>query len=246
MDKLQIIILEDNDFEYQNTKQILEQYAVSYHCDFSITRCKNETELLDTYKSMTFDILFADIELKSSQNPSDIQSGITICQKLRTMGYPGEIFFLTNFKEYVFDGYEVHALNYLLKPITYTVFEKCMIQYNDLHSQDFYLYRNNQDYLKIKYSDIIRFTKEKNYILIQTTTQVYTERKLLDDILSLLPKNFIRCHKSCIVNMNHVQSLIKNQLHLSNNTWQPVGRTHLQNIRSYMTNLAKKNLLHIV
>ncbi len=53
-------------------------------------------------------------------------NGISIAKILRVNGYNGNIIFLTAFREYVFQGYEVHALNYLLKPITLDSLKPCM------------------------------------------------------------------------------------------------------------------------
>ena len=62
----------------------------------------------DTYKR--FSVFFLDIQMKE-------MSGLDVAKKLRKEGYTGPIIFLTAFREYVFHGYEVHALNYLLKPV---------------------------------------------------------------------------------------------------------------------------------
>ena len=65
---------------------------------------------------------YSDIELKNADTniPADdhIKNGIDICTQLRKNGYQGDIIFLTAFREYVFDGYQAQAINYLLKPVS--------------------------------------------------------------------------------------------------------------------------------
>ena len=236
---LRIIILEDTPSEFMQTKHALEQYADLYHHTFEIVWVQNESSLIRMYHAQSFDLLFADIEIKLP-NASSSENGIIICKKLRELQYSGDIIFLTNFQEYVFDGYSVRAFNYLLKPITLEVLTPCMDAYLQLHSDDYYYYQNDQTYIRIPYTNIISISKEKNNRLIVTTDNIYIERISLDEIMNKLSSNFVRCHKSCIVNILHVQSLIKNNLHLSNNTWQSVGRSYLPSVRAHMSRFMQK------
>lgn len=63
-------------------------------------------------KEIIYDLIFLDIEL-------DDLSGLDIAHILRDRKFSGELVFLTSHQEYVFSGYDVKALNYLLKPIAY-------------------------------------------------------------------------------------------------------------------------------
>ena len=151
---LRIIILEDTPSEFMQTKHALEQYADLYHHTFEIVWVQNESSLIRMYHAQSFDLLFADIEIKLP-NASSSENGIIICKKLRELQYSGDIIFLTNFQEYVFDGYSVRAFNYLLKPITLEVLTPCMDAYLQLHSDDYYYYQNDQTYIRIPYTNII-------------------------------------------------------------------------------------------
>ena len=101
---LRIIILEDTPSEFMQTKHALEQYADLYHHTFEIVWVQNESSLIRMYHAQSFDLLFADIEIKLP-NTSSSENGIIICKKLRELQYSGDIIFLTNFQEYVFEGY---------------------------------------------------------------------------------------------------------------------------------------------
>lgn len=63
-----------------------------------------------TSSYLATDVYFLDISLKE-------ENGVDIAKKLRAHNYKGHIIFLTGFQEYVFEGYSVRALDYLLKPI---------------------------------------------------------------------------------------------------------------------------------
>ena len=96
---LRIIILEDTPSEFMQTKHALEQYADLYHHTFEIVWVQNESSLIRMYHAQSFDLLFADIEIKLP-NASSSENGIIICKKLRELQYSGDIIFLTNFQEY--------------------------------------------------------------------------------------------------------------------------------------------------
>ena len=95
---LRIIILEDTPSEFMQTKHALEQYADLYHHTFEIVWVQNESSLIRMYHAQSFDLLFADIEIKLP-NASSSENGIIICKKLRELQYSGDIIFLTNFQE---------------------------------------------------------------------------------------------------------------------------------------------------
>ena len=88
------------------------------------------------------DLFFSDIEL----NCNNSFTGIDACKQLRESGYTGIIIFLTAFKEYVFDGYDVQAFNYLLKPINYGTINNCLDKFNSLFSSRILLLSQGQRY----------------------------------------------------------------------------------------------------
>lgn len=234
---INIAILEDNCSAYTNTKSLIEQWGETSGNLVHITWFQSGSALLKSEISLSFHIVFADIELKNPASDSAFPNGMETCIQLRKQGFSGEIIFLTAFREYVFDGYNVQAFNYFLKPISKEKMFLCLDKYTILHSADFYYFRKDQTIIQIPYNDMITISKEKNNVIIQTRTDIYTERCSLDDFEKRLPANFIRCHKSCIINILHIKALVRNQLKLSNNTVQTVGRSYLP--------LVRKALLHI-
>lgn len=162
-----------------------------------------------------------DIQLKG-------MDGITIAQKLRTRGYKGIILFLSAFQEYVFQGYDVHALHYLLKPVIQEQLDKCLDDVQLQLSKDYFLVRNGIDMLQIPYQDIVCFSSRDHFVDITTTTkEVYSIRQTLKNILPFLPCNFIQCHRSYIINIRHILSINSNILTLPNNETMVVGRNYM-------------------
>ena len=234
---INIAILEDQPADYQLLISMLMKWG------------KETGNLIHTYyfntgeklfKSDVIDkcqIMFSDIQLNMNNNTSAL-TGIDTCIRLRENGYSGEIIFLTAFREYVFEGYNVLAFNYLLKPIEQKKLENCMNKYVSIHSSDYYYFHKEQQIIQIPYNDIITISKDGHDAIIQTNDSLYIERVSLIEIEKRLPAQFVRCHKSCIVNMLHIYSLSGNEIRLSNHKVQPVGRKYLPDIRSCLVKMS--------
>lgn len=236
----QIAILEDQEQSYLDTKSILDlwsiQSGVTTNVDWfadasSILRCQN----LYTYNILISDISLAETSLHSNDENNN---GITVCKKLRLLGFKGDIIFLTSFREYVFDGYDVQAFNYLLKPISKEELFKCLDKHKSIHSLDCYNLCKGSKIIKIPYDSILSISKDSHDIVFQTATEVYVERNTLNSVIKNLPPHFIQCHKSCIVNIAHIKSLNSSTIVLSNSTKQTVGRQYLSSIRAELIKLS--------
>lgn len=230
---INIAILEDNKCDYQDLLVLIEGWGKTSGNIISASWYKDAETLPISDIINSCDIFFADIALDS-----DNITGLDVCRKLRNAEYTKEIIFLTACREYVFEGYNVQAFNYLLKPIDKHQLEKCLNKYVNLHNTDYYYYRNNQDIFKIPYYQIISISKDHHNVILQTADDIYVERTTLNEIEKRLPEQFIRCHKSCIINIFHIYSLSGNVIRLTNNLVQPVGRTYLANIRSHLIEIS--------
>ena len=232
---LNIAILEDNEQDFQLLEHNLKQWCSISKNVINVSWFPSEENIYEEFKSKNFDILFSDIELNTSVRIT----GMEICAKLRKNGYAGEIIFLTAFSEYVFEGYNVNAFNYLLKPIILDNLLACMNRYSALHMSDYYYYHKGTEIIKLPYNNILFFLKDNHDVIIQLLTGIYTERVTLNEIENHLPAVFQRCHRSCIINMLHVRSLVANTIYFSNNSTQTIGRKYLEPVRKKLIELSQ-------
>lgn len=172
-----------------------------------------------------FDLVFMDIQMGGLD-------GLATAHHLREHGFQGELVFLTAFSEYVFAGYEVHALNYLLKPISYPQIAKCMDHVSRKLHDDHYTYRNHSSLVQIPYSQIICFTSSNHHTQVTTTEGSFLQLESMQNIFSYLPSRFMFCHRTVIVNLDHITMLKGRELLLSNHQTVPVSHRNLPNIRS--------------
>lgn len=111
MTTYKFLIIEDDDSDFSRLKQLLDDYASDNHIDFKIFRC-NSGEKFNDNLEIGYDLAFFDIDLKDS-------NGIDLSKKLRSIDKNVGIVFITNLAQFAIKGYEVDALDFIVKPVAY-------------------------------------------------------------------------------------------------------------------------------
>ncbi len=234
--KINVAILEDDKVFYDELVRKLNTWAQDKGHQINTGYFSGKKDILSSDFMKKCQLLFADIELKDS----DFINGIEVCSKLRKDGYKGEIIFLTSFREYVFHGYDVLAMSYIIKPISDQDLNNCMERFISMHSSNCYYYHKDGKIIQIPYNDIVSISQVGHVCFIQTTNVSYSESNVsLKSFESRLPKQFVRCHRSCIINMHHVTSLAGNTLTVSTKNTQTVGRIYLAAVRNSLLELSE-------
>ena len=231
---LKITVLEDEENDYRILESALKIWSEGSGNRIELFWYQTGNEMIKSFEQDGFDILFSDIELEENE------TGLTFCGRLRELGYSGEIIFLTAFREYVFRGYDVRALHYLLKPITQETLSACMDKYLTIHADDFYYFHKENDIIKIRYYDMILIRKEKHDAVIQMKNMAYAERVSLGEMEKRLPPQFVRCHKSYIINIVYVDSIVGSLIYMADGTRIVAGRKYLADVRKELLAFAQK------
>ena len=176
-----------------------------------VGRCKNALEAIELLHHEEVDLIFLDIQMP----------GLDGIQFVQSLQHPPMIIFVTAYKEYAWDGFELAAVDYLLKPVSFERFLKACNKAQELFrlqqqpktfkelTGHFFVYvEYNQ--VKITIADIIYIEGMKDYVKIFLTTAarpVITKMSLkaLED--KLLPYRLIRIHKSYIIAADKVTAL---------------------------------------
>jgi len=229
--KLKISILEDQPTEAKHLKSLLNKWSTQTKCELEIEEYRsgeNFFENNDKTSLPLFSVFFLDIQMKE-------MNGLEVAKKLRKARYQGSIIFLTAFREYVFQGYEVRAMNYLLKPVKEETLFLCLNEIAKDLSGNSYLYRYKQNIMSIPYKDILSFSSSLHYIDILTVSDHFCQYTTLNNIIEYLPLEFIRIHKSCIVNMAHIYKISGTTVMLSNRMTTQIGRSYMKSFIAAFT-----------
>jgi DNA-binding LytR/AlgR family response regulator len=233
---MKIVILEDSDSELQKLRKELNNWSFETNEEIYINTYISGEDFFSKPEnfSSTTDLFILDISMKKI-------SGIDVAKRLRALDYQGEIIFLTAFKEFVFDGYEVRAFNYLLKPINSTLLRRCLNEIAKKKNSTCHIYRDSkQGMISIPYADIIFCSVNRHYVDITTKDTIYNQHIDLSELMKILPNKFIQVHRSYIVNMAHIFSVTHNKIHLSNNTVVDIGRTYASSFKKEFLNYSTR------
>lgn len=223
-----IVVLENDLVEYQKIYKAILEWGIERDIDYDIFHYQSgESFFSDTshYDAST-ELFLLDIEMNQ-------MNGIEVAKKLRMHNYKGDIIFLTAHKEYVFEGYQVHALNYLLKPVDKTKLFSCLSEIEEKYHGNCYTYKDKeQDNISIPYSSILYISVNRHYVYIYTAEKTYEQYTNLNALIQKLPYHFVQVHRSYIVNLQHIQKYSNGKIHLSDGGSLEVGRTYLKEFKN--------------
>ena len=113
---IKIAIVEDEAAVRDQLNDYVRRYTRQYGTEFEVTCFTDGDEILENYRP-AFDMIFLDVEMKRL-------NGMETAQRIRELDNDVLLVFITNMAQYAIKGYEVGALNYVLKPVPYFAFSQ--------------------------------------------------------------------------------------------------------------------------
>ena len=227
-----IVICEDDitqrEFLKENIIKSLEEISNQIKLfDFSSGEDLLKTNLKD------IDIYFLDIQMGKV-------TGMDVAKNLRLNNDTSEIIFITSLVDYIQEGYKVRAYRYLLKPIQFKDLKENILScISDIIKKrdNFMLIENKGILNKILIKDIMYIEVRKKDLTIHTTEGIYYTKNSLEKVESELGKyNFFRCHKSYLINMEHIQFISKNTAVIKNEEI-PISKHRMSNLKTKLTHV---------
>lgn len=192
----------------QNKHHVILKHYLSGNDFFS------SNELIET------DAFFLDISL-------DGENGIEIARHLRDLHYNGVIIFLTSHHEYVFEGYEVRALDFLIKPIVVEKLYRCLDRISQNLLDQNYILRTKKEIYKIPYNEILYISSFNHSIEIVTDKESFHQAIGMKEVLTHLPSSFQQCHRTLIINIEKAICISNHDITMINHTILPIGQKYL-------------------
>lgn len=220
---IHIGICDDEAREREQIVFMVFQFSEEEDINCRVSQYSCGEDLLDSIKhGSVYDILILDIYM-------GISDGIAIAREIRTFDSDCPIIFATNSRERAIEGYGVHALQYLLKPIEKGKLTQALTQaINFMKSKQkkYICLSNKQGSYRICITDIIYIESKARVATIHTLKGIdYSFYLRLSDILGDLDYPcFIWCHKSYIVNMDYIRYISGNDIVLENGIEIPVSK----------------------
>ena len=203
---IKITILEDEDEQAARLTDFLDRYAAERgDLSFTTVRYSRGIELVEHYDCST-DLLLLDIRLPD-------MLGVEVARRIRSMDQDVIIVFISSFSQYAIDGYEVEALDYMLKPVSFGSFRAKMDRVVNVlgHREQgtVLVFKTREGYARLSASDILYAEVVNHDIYIHTLDQrVVKQWGALSKLEEQLQNDhFARCNACYLVNLRYVQGI---------------------------------------
>lgn len=199
-----------------------------------VAKCDNAIEARKVLSENDIDLVYLDIQMPE----------ITGIEFVKSLTNPPSIIFTTAFDNYAVEGFELNAIDYLLKPISIERFMKAttkaldMIESShlsqaaeiDSSTDDYMFVKADKKLVKVNYSDVIYIEGLKDYVIIKRNDKRIITLQTMKSLESKLPSDiFLRIHRSYIVNLKKIEAIMGNMVEVNEKgqvKHLPVGKNY--------------------
>ena len=212
-------------------REILESHLGKIDTVQVVASCKSAVEAFKVINSEPVDLIFLDINMPEI-------SGLSFA---KTMTKKIKIIFTTAYREYAVDGFDLQAVDYLLKPISFErllqAINKFLDEIKPTHlpedqevKSDSFFVRSDRKMIKIDIAEIRYIESLSDYIKIHLGDKTVVTRETLSNIEAKLQGNdFLRIHRSYIVSISRIESFTHEYV-MVNKHELPISRSHKEDV----------------
>ena len=227
--KLRCLLIDDE----PPALKILASYISNINGLEIVGQCKNALEALDVLNQHTVDVIFLDIKMPK----------ILGTEFLKNLSHPPKVIFVTAYRDYAVEGYELDAVDYLVKPVSFERFFKAITKLNRMMGKEtisasvdyksnpeaFVYLKVDKDMKKIFVNDIVYIESWKDYIkLFLINGKSLIVKQTITAMENLLSEHkFMRVHRSYMVSLNKISGYNGISVQLETNEI-PIGRLYKQ------------------
>lgn len=228
------LIIDDEELARRLLKNHLMQLD-----DFElVASCASAIEASKVLQENTIDLLFLDIEMP-------VLKGIDFYKNLF---HKPKVIFTTAYRDYAIDGFELNAVDYILKPITFQRFFNAIEKFRALqiasiptpivtptseNNTSFIYIRKDRKQVKVNFEDILYIESLKDYIKIHLANEQHITKTSISAFLQKLDHRFIRIHRSYIINKDQITAYTKNDIEIGRMEI-PIGDNYRKDIDIFL------------
>jgi DNA-binding LytR/AlgR family response regulator len=213
--KLNCIIIDDEPL----ARKGLKEYISDVEFLNLVNEFDNPVKAMDCISKKEIHLIFLDIQMPK----------LTGLEFLKTLKNAPPVIFTTAFPQFALEGFELNALDYLVKPVSYERFLKAVVKAREYYEirqknvaektsstiDDHFFIKADNKLVKIFFNDILFAEGLQNYVVIHTREKKYITYLTFKSLEEYLPSgSFIRTHKSYIVSASKVDSIEGNELRI--------------------------------
>ncbi|RYY56592.1 MAG: response regulator transcription factor [Chitinophagaceae bacterium] len=234
MEKISCLIVEDEPL----AAEILQDYISQVPFLELKASCRDALFALEVLQRQAIELMFLDIHLPNLRGLDFV----------RTLKNPPQVIFTTAYRDYAIEGYELNAVDYLLKPIHFNRFLMAVNKVRERQRTDaavpgtghstgdraHLLINVNKKRVRVYYDEILYFESKKEYIKIVTTKTSYLSKYQISEVENLVDKRaFLRLHRSFIVARDRITAFSATEVEVNGETI-PIGRSYKELVMSVL------------
>lgn len=217
-------------------REIIESHLSKIENIQVVASCSNAAEAFNQISHHHIDLVFLDINMPEI-------SGISFAKSINS---DIKIIFTTAYRDYAVEGFELKAVDYLLKPISFVRLKKALQSYFDIYGNstqtissfdnefDFMFVRSERKMIKIDYAYIIYIESFGDYLKIHLTDKTIVTRETISAIEAKLPKQqFLRIHRSYIISIAFIQSFTNEHITINKQAF-PISRSYKKEVLKHL------------
>jgi two-component system LytT family response regulator len=212
---------------------LLSKYVEKISSFELVKATTNPFEILELIAQTTIDVLFIDIQMPE----------LTGIQMMEMLGNKTKFVITSAYSEYALKGYEHNVVDYLLKPISFDRFYKCIQKIESLAIEkpaptveimakteekpdEFLFIKTDGKLVKINLNDLLLVEGLKDYLYLHLKNEKLIVLDTLKDFEAKLPaSDFMRVHKSYIIRLDQIETIERNRVFIQKNI-VPIGETY--------------------
>lgn len=231
--KTRVLIVDDEPYAIE----IIEGYLAKFTEMELVGKCGDAIQAFQLLQQKPVDLMFLDIQMP----------GIKGTDLLRSLKNPPKVIFTTAYSEYALEGFELNAIDYLLKPIPFERFMRAIDKVYQMHDhkskttitheapvsdhESFIYLKVERKTVKVNINDILWIESLRDYVKVITKEQVYISKQKISLLEEMLPDNkFIRIHRSFLIAVAKIESFYSYRLDINGHEL-PIGRNYKQEVQ---------------
>lgn len=200
---IRIAIVEDSQDTSQSLQKLIERYGREHGKSFHCTCFANGVDFITDYTPQ-YDLVFMDIDMP-------LLNGMETAKLLRKHDSDVALIFVTNLEKYAIFGYDVGALGFIVKPLTYAMLSVKLSRFlasRRERSEPYLVVTSKSGVVKVNLSDVYHISVNGRYVKLHTRNGEIEYHKSMKQLEKELGQyNFVRCDNSSMVNLKYVSAV---------------------------------------